>query len=65
MPKVTALKASCNNEAVTVGKLFAEAVAKYGVPSRVRGDRGRENTIVATVMVMIQGLGRGSFIWGS
>lgn len=41
------------------------AIQKYGTPSRVRGDRGGENTKVAVWMVMHRGPGRASFMWGS
>lgn len=45
--------------------LFMDAKDKYGLPSRVRGDRGGENINVTTYMVMIRGTHRGSFLWGS
>ncbi|KAF8155225.1 hypothetical protein K438DRAFT_358148 [Mycena galopus ATCC 62051] len=41
------------------------AIQAYGTPSRVRGDRGGENTKVAIWMVMHRGPGRASFMWGS
>lgn len=63
--QVVALRASTNNRAVTVLDLFLEAQEEYGMPSRMRGDRGGENIDVATYMVMRNGPNRGSFMWGS
>ena len=63
--QVTGLQASTNNRASTVLSLFLEAKSEYGLPSRVRGDRGGENIDVATYMVMKRGSHRGSFLWGS
>lgn len=37
------LHASSNNRAGTVLNLFTEAVATFGLPSRVRCDKGGEN----------------------
>ena len=58
------MRCSDNNRADTVLKLFLEAVHRYGCPSRVRGDRGGENTSVADFMISERGPGRGSFICG-
>ncbi|KAK7043060.1 hypothetical protein VNI00_008798 [Paramarasmius palmivorus] len=61
---VTGIKASNNNRADTVLLLFLAAVAVYGIPSRVRGDHGVENLLVAAFMEYVRGPGRGSYIWG-
>lgn len=59
------LKCSSNNRASTVYDLFLDAVQKYGLPSRVRSDQGRENIMVARHMLENRGLDRGSMITGS
>ena len=41
------LHCSNNNCASTVLELFREAVAQYGLPSRIRIDRGGENVDVS------------------
>ena len=53
-----------NNRASTVMEVFSRAVQLYGVPSRVRADRGGENIRVAEYMISQRGDGRGSFIFG-
>ena len=60
------LKASSNNKAETVLQCFQDGVIEYGLPSRVRSDKGRENIEVAAYMLnhVQQGPGRGSMITG-
>ena len=60
------LKASSNNKASTVLTWFLEAVREYGLPSRVRCDKGGENTMVSYFMLNhpARGPGRRSCITG-
>ena len=59
------LSGSTNNRALTVYRLFRSATEDYGVPSRVRSDKGGENVLVCQFMLSYRGLGRGSHIAGS
>ena len=60
------LCASNNNQASTVLHCFLEGVQKYGLPSRVRCDKGRENVLVCQFMLSHpdRGPGRRSCITG-
>ena len=59
------LHCSNNNKASTVYSLFLKGVQRYGLPSRVGSDQGRENTMIAHHMLENRGLNRGSMIVGS
>lgn len=54
-----------NNKARTVLRFFRQATSEFGVPSRVRSDKGGENTLVCHFMVSYRGPGRASHIAGS
>lgn len=60
------LKCGTNNQAETVLKLFQHAVAEYGLPSRVRSDKGGENVLVSLLILNHprRGPSRGSMIVG-
>ena len=60
---VVYLQCSTNNRASTVFDAYMEAVQNYGLPSRVRSDRGGENVQVANFMLQHPERG-GSFITG-
>ena len=53
-----------NNKAVTLLSCFLDAVTEYGLPSRVRTDKGLENVRIADYMIEKRGRDRGSIITG-
>ena len=63
--QITGLQASNNNLADTVLDVFKNAVYQYGLPSRVRGDRGGENVKVSVYIIKKRGPNRASFMWGT
>ncbi|KAL6455861.1 hypothetical protein MHYP_G00357120 [Metynnis hypsauchen] len=62
--KIFFLEPATNNRSSTAHSLFLKAVENYGWPSRVRGDEGIENVLIAETMFTVKGTGRGSFIAG-
>ena len=58
------LYCSNNNRADTVLELFQRATTLFGLPSRVRSDRGGENVGVCEYMMRHQGIDRASHIAG-
>ena len=62
---VVFLSCATNNASQTVFNLFQQATEEYGVPSRVRSDKGGENIKVCRFMVSFRGTGRRSHLAGS
>jgi len=58
------LKVSNNNKAETVLEAFVDATDKYGLPLRVRSDKGGENVRVAEYMLRRRGADTKPFIAG-
>ena len=58
------LKAATNNRADTAFAAFLEGVKAYGLPSRVRSDKGGENVMIADFMIRNRGSERVSMIVG-
>ena len=61
---IVSLQAVNNNRSDTMLDCFVNAVGSFGLPSRVRGDRGGENVGIAAYMERTRGTSRGSFLWG-
>ena len=62
---ITWCKLSFNNRAATQLAYLKEATATLGTyPSRLRGDCGVENGLMAQEMIRVRGTDRGSFIYG-
>lgn len=59
------LTATSSNNGDEVFRSYKKAVAKYGYPKRIRGDRGMENVKVAEDIIFHRGSDRGSFLWGT
>ena len=58
------LKCTDNNKADTVLSCFVEAVNEFGLPNRIRTDKGLENVRIAEFMIQNRGTNRGSIIAG-
>lgn len=54
-----------NNKKETVVYLFNNAIDEFGIPSRIRTDKGGENILVWEEMERLRGNNRGSYIAGS
>lgn len=61
---VTFLNCTDNNKSETIFSCFQSAIRSYGLPLRVRSDKGLENKAVAEYMVRTRGPNRGSMITG-
>ena len=61
---ITYIHCSGNNKAQTVFQYFREGTYEFGIPSRVRADKGGENVRIEQFMNRYRGIGRGSFIKG-
>ncbi len=62
---ITYCSCSGNNKSTTVLNLFLEAIEDYGLPSRIRADKGGENILIKQLIEGIRGSERGSFIAGA
>ena len=60
----TVLECTTNNKSETVLNCFLKGVNEFGLPLRVRSDKGLENILVADFMIEKRGGGRGSMITG-
>ncbi len=62
---ITYMRCSDNNRAETVLRCFFNAVAEYGVPARVRTDKGGENVDIWKYMVDVRGQESQPYLTGS
>ena len=58
------LDCTTNNKAVTVQNSFIKGMKEYGLPLRVRSDKGLENVLVADYMLEKRGVETGCMITG-
>ena len=58
------LRCCNNNLSKTTYKLMKHGVKDFMIPSRIRGDKGGENVLIADYIIQQRGVGRGSFIAG-
>ena len=58
------LECTNNNKAETILQCFLKGVEMYGLPSRVRSDKGGEDVLVTDYMIRKWGTNRGSMITG-
>ena len=56
------IKCFSNNRAGTILQCFMDGIQEFGIPLRVRGDRGAEDVNVARFMIDQKELSRGSFM---
>ena len=61
---ISFMRVSTNNFAKTALEIFVQGITTYGIPSRVRADKGSEFNHVNNFMNRINGENRGSFIQG-
>ena len=52
---ITFMKCSCNNRKETVKNLFEDALPVFGIPSRIRTDKGGENVLIWQRMEELRG----------
>lgn len=58
------INAVTNNKSTTALSLFQRGTQVWGLPERVRGDRGGENVLIADYMIENRGANRGSYLAG-